>query len=121
MFKVVRIYEFNVEILGTNPAFFIDRLYPRGIAKAKFTGIAWLKDLAPSNELRNAFHKNLIDFNEFAVRYKSELKEESAARELENLRNLERLKGEILLLTAVKDLEHSHVSVLLETLAQSVK
>ena len=121
MFEVARIYDLNSEISGDEPAFFIDRLYPRGVIKAKFAKFTWLKEVTPSAELRSAFHKNLIDFDEFAARYKSELKDEPAATALKNLRNLAGERGRILLVTAAKDLKRSHVSVLLEALAQGGK
>lgn len=51
----------------------VDRLWPRGIAKATLAGVPWLKDVAPSNELRTWFGHESAKWTEFRRRYFAEL------------------------------------------------
>ena len=86
----------------------VDRLWPRGITKEEAKIDEWLKDITPSTELRNWFHENKKErYEEFARRYHEELVGLSEER-LEILRG----KDEVTLVTAVKDIEHSHIPTL---------
>jgi uncharacterized protein YeaO (DUF488 family) len=90
----------------------IDRLWPRGIAKDRARVDEWLKAVAPSDELRRWVHKDKQGrFAEFARRYEAELGEGERAEALDHLRELA-AERPITLVTAVKDIEHSHVPVL---------
>src|SRR5512143_4237504 len=51
----------------------VDRLWPRGISKDKLKLDAWMKELAPSNELRKWFHHDVENWSEFEKRYFEEL------------------------------------------------
>jgi uncharacterized protein YeaO (DUF488 family) len=51
----------------------VDRLWPRGIRKDKALIDEWLKDIAPSNELRKWFSHDPSKWNEFKKRYRKEL------------------------------------------------
>ena len=96
----------------------VDRLWPRGITKERARLDAWAKDAAPSNELRRWFHsapENRGD--EFAARYAAELEGPSQQRQLDSLR-AQAAEQTVTLLTANKDVEHSHVAVLLQRLEQ---
>ncbi|MEG2829579.1 MAG: DUF488 family protein [Edwardsiella sp. (in: enterobacteria)] len=53
--------------------FLTDRLWPRGIAKARLDGVNWLKEVAPSTTLRQAFHHAHLDWPAFVARYRDEL------------------------------------------------
>ncbi len=53
--------------------FLVDRLWPRGVTKAELRIDAWLKDAAPSNELRRTFHHDPDRWEEFERRYAAEL------------------------------------------------
>jgi uncharacterized protein YeaO (DUF488 family) len=52
----------------------IDRLWPRGLTKEKAKVDLWLKDIAPSTELRQWFGHDPSKWNEFKKRYHDELK-----------------------------------------------
>ncbi|MGQ7792990.1 DUF488 domain-containing protein [Faunimonas sp. B44] len=53
----------------------VDRLWPRGLAKAEAAIDEWAKEIAPSHELRRAFHGHSERWEEFRVRYRDELKD----------------------------------------------
>lgn len=95
----------------------VDRLWPRGIAKERLAHDDWDKDVAPSADLRRAFHGGELDFSEFSHRYRAELDASDAPGEL-----LERARKEgadtITLLFANKDTEHNHAEVLRDHLEE---
>lgn len=72
MIKVKRAYESEDGEDGIR--FLVDRLWPRGIEKDKLKIDAWLKDVAPSTELRSWFSHDPTRWREFLRRYFSELK-----------------------------------------------
>jgi len=91
----------------------IDRLWPRGLSKTALKLDAWVKHLAPSNELRKWYKHDPDKFAEFRRRYMAELKSQGDA--LDELR--ETVRGRtVTLRTATKELELSHASVLPELL-----
>ena len=118
MFKAFRIYDFIKDDEGSDfYGVFIDRLYPRGVKKEIFGSFVWLKSITPSSELRTWFHEDKeARFNEFRLKFKTELESEKAAAGLKKLRSLEKTHGKIALLTATKDINLSHVAVILEVL-----
>lgn len=95
----------------------VDRLWPRGITKERLAHDDWDKDVAPSPDLRTAFHDGTLDFSEFSDRYRRELDTSDAPQAL-----LERAKDagarKIVLLFAAKDTEHNHAVVLQEALQE---
>jgi uncharacterized protein YeaO (DUF488 family) len=91
----------------------IDRLWPRGIAKAALKHDAWPRALAPSNALRKWYAHDPQRFAEFRRRYREELA--AHQDELTALRAM--LKGrKATLITATRELELSHAEVLREIL-----
>ncbi|HQU26017.1 MAG TPA: DUF488 family protein [Acidimicrobiales bacterium] len=88
----------------------VDRLWPRGIAKASAPFDRWLKDVAPSPELRTFYGHRPERFAEFARRYRDELRADPSGA-LGELVALAR-SGPVVLLTATRDLEHSSARVL---------
>jgi uncharacterized protein YeaO (DUF488 family) len=91
----------------------IDRLWPRGLAKSKLKLDAWPKHLSPSNNLRKWYQHDPEKFAEFRKRYVAELKAE--AEGLDELRAV--VKGQtVTLLTATKELDLSHATVLRDLL-----
>lgn len=95
----------------------VDRLWPRGVRKQDLGHDAWLKDAAPSGELRTWYGHRPERFEEFARRYREELKSGPQADALEQLRE----KGAsrtVTLLTATRDVERSAAAVLAETLRE---
>jgi uncharacterized protein YeaO (DUF488 family) len=91
----------------------VDRLWPRGLAKAALKLDAWPRVLSPSTELRRWYRHDPERFEEFRRRYRAELAEH--ADDLAALRAM--VKGRAAtLLTATHDLEMSHARVLREVL-----
>lgn len=89
---------------------FIDRLWPRGMAKGQVKYDQWCKDVAPSAELRKWFHTDPIDNrDEFERRYLQEL---LSNPELESFVNLIKSYPVVTLLTATKNVDESYLSVL---------
>jgi uncharacterized protein YeaO (DUF488 family) len=92
----------------------IDRLWPRGMPKAKLKLDAWVRHLAPSNALRKWYRHDPKKFTEFRRRYVAELKAQGEG--LAELRTT--VKGRtVTLLTATKQLDLSHATVLRELLS----
>jgi uncharacterized protein YeaO (DUF488 family) len=89
----------------------VDRLWPRGIAKAKAPIDEWAKDLAPSTELRRWYGHEPDKYDEFARRYRQELRSAPGRDEVARLRSLAKTKR-VALITATRDVEHSAATVL---------
>ncbi|MGW6787015.1 DUF488 domain-containing protein [Streptomyces sp. NPDC054987] len=92
----------------------VDRLWPRGLAKAAAGVDEWPKAVTPSTELRKWFHDG-GSADGFRQRYEAELAEPEAVAELDRLRGLVG-GGPVTLLTAVKDPGASHAAILAELL-----
>ncbi|HEY4205580.1 MAG TPA: DUF488 family protein [Puia sp.] len=90
----------------------VDRLWPRGIKKDDARAV-WVKDLAPSTELRKWFNHSVPLWTDFEKRYKAELKKNTA---VEAFIEEHRHDKQITLLYAAKDTEHNHALVLKEYL-----
>ena len=91
----------------------IDRLWPRGLTKSKLKLDAWVKHLSPSNALRKWYQHDPKKFSQFRKRYLAEL--EAQGEELNELRAA--VKGKtVTLLTATKELDLSHATVLRDLL-----
>jgi uncharacterized protein YeaO (DUF488 family) len=91
----------------------VDRLWPRGLSKEKAQVAHWLKEIAPSNELRQWFGHDPERWPEFRKRYLQEL--ESQRPLLEELAQIA-AKGRLTLLYAAHDEEHNNAVVLKERL-----
>ena len=105
---------------SATPAIFCDRLYPRGIRKETFAAVQWLKDIAPSTELRRWYHADSDNrYAAFAERYRSELLDPAHQAALAELWRLSKARPHTVLLTAVKYPEHSHIAVLLDYLHEN--
>jgi uncharacterized protein YeaO (DUF488 family) len=91
----------------------VDRLWPRGINRESARIDDWLKDVAPSTELRKWFSHEPSKWEEFRRRYKEELKGKEAI--LADLRALGR-RGIVTLLYAARDEEHNQAVALKEFL-----
>ena len=97
--------------------FLVDRVWPRGIAKADLQADAWVKDVAPSTELRKWFGHDPDRWGEFRRRYLAELKDNrDAATPLIEAA----AQGTVLLLFDAKDTEHNQAVVLAEWLRRVV-
>jgi len=90
----------------------VDRLWPRGLAKVKAKFDVWLKDVAPSTELRKWFGHDPAKWTEFQTRYHAELKGNPAFDELKKLAH----QGNITLIYAARDQVHNEAVVLQQLL-----
>lgn len=107
-FHIKRVYEVAKKTDGTR--ILIDRLWPRGISKQKAKVDLWAKELTPSTELRKWYHEDKESrYSAFAKKYQKELR----AQKKEITALLADVRSPVTLVTAVKDVEHSHVPVLL--------
>ncbi len=93
----------------------VDRLWPRGLTKESAAVNEWLRDVAPSTELRRWFGHEPEKWAEFKRRYLHELHSEEAAAALTHIRELA-AKQRVTLLYGAKDEEHNNAVVLLEHL-----
>lgn len=94
----------------------VDRLWPRGVSKEELGVELWLRDLAPSNELRHWFHERPRKWAVFRKRYLAELAAPQAAAALEQLYALARKRKQVTLVFASKNEEHNNAVVLKDLL-----
>lgn len=93
----------------------VDRVWPRGMRKEDAHLDEWLRDVAPSTELRRWYGHDPDRFAEFRRRYLAELRGPQRRESTQHLRSLARTQ-DVVLLTATRDLEHSQAAVLAEWL-----
>jgi uncharacterized protein YeaO (DUF488 family) len=86
----------------------VDRIWPRGFRKDDPRVGTWLKDVAPSKELREWYHHQRERFDEFTTRYREELEDSEALDELRKLAKA----NVVTLVTATREVEGSHAAVL---------
>lgn len=91
----------------------VDRLWPRGVSKEKADINLWMKDIAPSIELRKWFSHDPAKWDEFRRRYWDELKKNPEL--LDQIRNQSR-QGKVTLVYSAKDEEHNDAVALKEFL-----
>ncbi|GGQ16523.1 DUF488 domain-containing protein [Streptosporangium pseudovulgare] len=108
---VRRVYDDGGQVEGA--AFLVDGMWPRGVRKEDLERVRWVRDLAPSAELRRWFGHRPERFAEFRRRYREELDGEADAVRplLEAARH-----GPVTLLYAARDTEHNNAVVLREYL-----
>lgn len=107
--RVRRVYEPPERGDGTRVL--VDRIWPRGLTKAKAALDEWCKDVAPSPELRKWYGHDPDRFEDFGHRYRAELKDGQRADALAHLRELAK-DGQLTLLTATREPEISEAVVL---------
>jgi uncharacterized protein YeaO (DUF488 family) len=95
----------------------VDRLWPRGVTRSQAALDEWLKDAAPSPDLRRWYGHRVERFDEFARRYRAELDAPPASAAVDHLVELAH-QHPVTLLTATRDLEHSGALVLHEVLTR---
>ena len=93
----------------------VDRLWPRGLAKARAGIDEWAKEVAPSTELRRWYGHDPARFEEFRRRYQAELADPQRQAAVRHMRELAR-SGPLTLVTATRDIDHSQAAVLAEHL-----
>jgi uncharacterized protein YeaO (DUF488 family) len=94
----------------------VDRLWPRGMTKEAAALDAWLKDLAPSDELRKWFHSHRQQWSKFREKYLQELSSGPAKNALEQLYAIGKQHRQLTLLYSSKDEERNNALVLKELL-----
>jgi uncharacterized protein YeaO (DUF488 family) len=107
--KIKRVYEKPDKDDGIR--ILVDRIWPRGLTKEKANIDLWLKDIAPSTELRKWFGHDPAKWDEFRRRYREELKKN---KESTSLMKEQLKKGAVTLVYAAKDEEHNEALVLKE-------
>ncbi len=111
---VKRVYE---PVSGSDGArVLVDRLWPRGLSKGEAALAAWLRDLAPSDDLRKWYHAQPQQWVLFRKRYLKELSLPQAQNDLEQLYDLARSRKRLTLLYASKNETHNNAVVLKELL-----
>lgn len=116
MIKVKRVYE---PVEGDDGVrVLVDRLWPRGIKKDSKIDL-WLKDIAPSKELREWFSHDLTKFEDFKKRYKEELMMKKDL--LDKLVEMEKVNGVVTLLYSARSKDLNNAIVLLEVLNEYKK
>lgn len=115
-FRVKRIYEPAAADDGFRVL--VDRLWPRGVAKAKAHIDEWLKEVAPSDALRHRFHDQPAKWHEFAAAYGRELDREPAKSVAATLHEKAR-HATVTLLYAARDESHNNAVALKQWLERS--
>lgn len=92
----------------------VDRLWPRGVTKERAQIDRWMKDVAPSTELRKQFHANPQNWTEFQHNYIAELQQSKEA--VNELIELIKTHDTVTLLYSVHDEKQNHAVVLREFL-----
>ena len=109
--KIKRVYEKPEKEDGKR--ILVDRLWPRGLTKERASIDLWLKDIAPSTELRKWFNHDPAKWKEFQKRYELEL--ENNKEQVSILNELFK-KGTVTLVYGAKDRDHNEALVLKEWL-----
>jgi uncharacterized protein YeaO (DUF488 family) len=107
--KIKRVYEKPDKEDGMR--ILMDRLWPRGLTKEKASIDLWLKNIAPSTELRKWFGHDPVKWDEFRRRYCQELKNN---QEQSSFLKEQMKKGTVALVYAAKDEEHNEALVFKE-------
>jgi uncharacterized protein YeaO (DUF488 family) len=103
---LARVYD---EELPNGRRFLVDRVWPRGVRKEALEPMTWLKDAAPSNELRAWFGHDPERWDEFRRRYTAEL---AAAPETWRPLLEAVADGDVVLLFGARDTEHNNAVAL---------
>lgn len=96
----------------------VDRLWPRGVSKEDAGLDAWVKEVAPSDDLREWFDHDPERWEEFAERYRRELQEKEGL--LQDLR-VRASQGTVTLVFAARDTERNNAVVLKEYLEETIR
>lgn len=112
MLQIKRVYEQREKSDGYRV--FIDRLWPRGISKEAAHFDLWLKEIAPSNELRKWFDHDSKKWPAFQKKYRAEIAEND--EHYKALAAIVKKEKTVTLLYSAKDEEHNNAVVLLDLL-----
>jgi uncharacterized protein YeaO (DUF488 family) len=112
--QIKRVYE--KAAAGDGVRVLVDRLWPRGITKTAARIDRWMKDLAPSDELRKWYHARPEQWLAFRKRYLEELKEPEAALALDELYEIASARKRVTLVYASREEKHNNAAVLRDLL-----
>ena len=108
MIKIKRIYDPPAREDGFR--ILVDRLWPRGLTKEKAKIDLWLKEIAPSDDLRKWFAHDPEKWKEFKNRYEMELKDKQDL--LRKIKQMEKEKGVVTILYSTKETEFNNAVAL---------
>lgn len=108
MIKLKRIYEPYDKKDGYRVL--VDRLWPRGISKERAHLDLWLKDIAPSSDLRKWFNHDPEKWPDFKKKYRTELRKNTEA--MDRLKRIYKAHPKLCLLYGAKDEEHNEAVIL---------
>lgn len=114
MVRIKRVYEPAAKEDGYRVL--VDRLWPRGMKKEAAKIDLWMKDVAPSDSLRKAFHQHAMKWPIFEKEYQAELK--TKKEWLAQLKRLEKEQGTLTLLFGARDPEHNQAVIIAEALGK---
>ncbi|HLI48411.1 MAG TPA: DUF488 domain-containing protein [Chthonomonas sp.] len=117
MIKVKRVYE--PEEPDDGKRYLVERLWPRGIKREELHLSGWLKDLAPSTELRQWFGHDPSKWQQFQQRYRAELEQADAIALKELIAAAK--EGNVTLLYSARDTEHNNALVLKSFLDEQLR
>jgi len=109
--QIKRIYEHRSPSDGQR--ILVDRVWPRGVSKMQLSDAIWIKEVAPSTELRKWFDHSIERWEEFCTRYAAEL--DLDPDKIKHLRSVCE-SGPVLLLYSARDTEHNQALALAEYL-----
>jgi len=109
MVQIKRAYEASSKADGCRVL--IDRLWPRGRSKAQLALDDWMKELAPSNELRKKFSHDPKKWKFFVSNYRKELRNPDAQKQIQFLADVA-AKKKLTLVYGARDEEHNNAVVL---------
>jgi uncharacterized protein YeaO (DUF488 family) len=115
MITIKRVYEPKAASDGYRVL--VDRLWPRGISKDKAGVDLWIKEIGPSNELRQWFAHDVKKWPKFQSKYRQELKSKSDL--LGTLTGLEKQHKKLTLLYGARDPEHNQAVVIAKLLGNN--
>ena len=117
--ELLRVQQFVLLPAPHPAAVLLDRLWPRGISKTQMAGVVWEKEATPSTALRQWLHVvPQARWDEFQLRFAQELQLPAAQAALARIRAQAQSAEKMLLLTAAKVPERSHLWVLQQELAR---
>lgn len=110
--RIKRVYEQRSPDDGQ--CILVDRIWPRGLSKENLQDVIWLKDIAPSTDLRKWFDHRPERWEEFCTRYGVEL-----GRNADQVAQLRAIckRGPVTLLYSARDMQHNQALALAQYLA----
>jgi uncharacterized protein YeaO (DUF488 family) len=111
---------YDVPGAGDGYRVLVDRLWPRGVRKDALAIDAWMKEVGPSDELRRWFGHDEARWDEFAARYRDELRQSPAAERVDEL-VAEAERGAVTLVYGARDERHNQAVVLRDVIGRRLR